>query len=229
MSNYAIMRFQKYKLGSVAKLERHQQHRSHLTNRAHPEQVDKNRTWKRYNETMSRTVRKAIKEQEKNTGRKVRKDANVICEFVLTFSPEMSGQFNMPDWVRANFSWISKIFGKEKFLRADLNMDQKTPHLHCFVLMTDEQGKFNSSRFFNKKQQLVEMQDSYAADMAQFGLIRGESKEQTGARHQTLHEWKKSECERLEKELQEMKESVFADEKETTSPTIESEIFDDLR
>ena len=229
MSNYAIMRFKKYKVGSVAKLERHQQHRGHLTNRAHPEQVDKNRTWKRYDETMSKTVRKAIKEQEKNTGRKVRKDANVICEFVLTFSPEMSGQFNMPDWVRANFSWISKIFGKEKFLRADLNMDQKTPHLHCFVLMTDEQGKFNSSRFFNKKQQLIEMQDSYAADMAQFGLIRGESKEQTGARHQTLHEWKKSECERLEKELQEMKESVFADEKETTSPTIESEIFDDLR
>ena len=229
MSKYAIMRFQKYKLGSVAKLERHQQHRSHLTNRAHPEEVDKNRTWKRYDETMSKTVRKAIKEQEKNTGRKVRKDANVICEFVLTFSPEMSGQFNMPDWVRANFSWIKKIFGKEKFLRADLNMDQKTPHLHCFVLMTDEQGKFNSSRFFNKKQQLIEMQDSYAADMAQFGLIRGESKEQTGARHQTLHEWKKSECERLEKELQEMKENVFADEKETTSPTIESEIFDDLR
>lgn len=218
MSKYAIMRFQKYKLGSVAKLERHQQHRSHLTNRAHPEQVDKNRTWKRYDETMSRTVRKAIKEQEKNTGRKVRKDANVICEFVLTFSPEMSGQFNMPDWVRANFSWISKIFGKENFLRADLNMDQKTPHLHCFVLMTDEQGKFNSSKFFNKKQQLIEMQDSYAADMAQFGLIRGESKEITKARHQTLNEWHRAESERLEKELQEMKESVFADEKETTPP-----------
>ena len=66
MSKYAIMRFKKYKVGSVAKLERHQQHRGHLTNRAHPEQVDKNRTWKRYNETMSRTVRKAIKEQEKN-------------------------------------------------------------------------------------------------------------------------------------------------------------------
>lgn len=229
MSKYAIMRFKKYKVGSVAKLERHQQHRSHLTNRAHPEQVDKNRSWKRYDETMSKTVRRAIKEQEKNTGRKVRKDANVISEFVLTFSPEMSGQFNMPDWVRANFSWIKKIFGKEKFLRADLNMDQKTPHLHCFVLMTDEQGKFNSSKFFNKKQQLIEMQDSYAADMAQFGLIRGESKEQTGARHQTLHEWKKSECERLEKELQEMKENIFADEKKTTSPTIESEIFDDLR
>ena len=229
MSKYAIMRFQKYKLGSVAKLERHQQHRSHLTNRAHPEQVDKNRTWKRYDETMSKTVRKAIKEQEKNTGRKVRKDANVICEFVLTFSPEMSGQFNMPDWVRANFSWISKIFGKEKFLRADLNMDQKTPHLHCFVLMTDEQGKFNSSKFFNKKQQLIEMQDSYAADMAQFGLIRGESKEITKARHQTLDEWHRVESERLEKELIEMANNILSDEKEIAPQSLESDIFDELR
>lgn len=230
MSKYAIMRFQKYKVGSVAKLERHQQHRSHLTNRAHPEQVDKNRTWKRYDETMLKTVRKAIREQEKNTGRKVRKDANVICEFVLTFSPEMAGQLNMPDWVRANFSWIRKIFGKEKFLRADLNMDQKTPHLHCFVIMTDEQGRFNSSRFFNKKKQIVEMQDSYAEAMAPFGLERGISKEQTGAIHQTLNEWKKAECERLEKELAELADNVLSDERHTyTTGALESKLFDELQ
>lgn len=230
MSKYAIMRFQKYKVGSVANIERHQRHRDRLRNRAHPEREGENRTWKRYEESMYKTVRKAIKEQERQTGRKVRKDANVLCELVLTFSPEMEGQINLPDWINANIKWISKTFGKGKMIRMDLNMDERCPHLHSFVLMTDEQGRFNSSRFFNKKQQLVEMQDSYAEAMAPFGLARGESKEVTGARHQTLHEWRKSENERLEKEVAEMADNVLADEKErTTEYDKHSDIFDDLR
>ena len=73
------------------------------------------------------------------------------------------------------------------------------------------------------------MQDSYAKAMLQFGLIRGESKEITKARHQTLDEWHKAECERLEKEIHEMTEGIFAAEPETkTGYDLDSEIFDDL-
>ena len=89
MSNYAIMRFQKYKLGSVANIERHQKHRERLRNRKHPEREKENHTWQKDKQTMTRTIKKAIKEQEQATGRKVRKDANVLCELVLTFSPEV--------------------------------------------------------------------------------------------------------------------------------------------
>lgn len=73
------------------------------------------------------------------------------------------------------------------------------------------------------------MQDSYAAAMAQFGLVRGESKDITQARHQTLHEWHKAESERLEKELQEMADNVLSDEKDISPQTLESDIFDELR
>ena len=178
---------------------------------------------------MYKTVRKAIKEQERQTGRKVRKDANVLCEMVLTFSPEMEGQINLPDWVKANFLWVSKTFGKGKMIRADLNRDEATTHLHCFVIMTDEQGRFNSSRFFNKKKQIVEMQDSYAEAMAPFGLERGISKEQTGAIHQTLNEWKKAECERLEKELAELADNVLAEDREMKPQELkENGLFEEL-
>ncbi|MDO4607783.1 MAG: MobV family relaxase [Clostridia bacterium] len=228
MSNYAIMRFQKYKLGSVANIERHQKYRERLHNRAHPEREKENISYSQYNETMRKTLKRAIKAQEKATGKKVRKDAVVLTEFVLTFSPEMENQIDKNEWIKANVKWLCKTFGKDKLLKLFTNADEKTFHIHAYI-STYHNGKFNASKYFGKKSQIIELQDSYAESMAQFGLIRGESKEQTGARHQTLHEWKKSECERLEKELQEMKESVFADEKETTSPSIESEIFDDLR
>ena len=58
--------------------------------------------------------------------------------------------------------------------------------MHFFVIMTDEQGRFNSSRFFNKKKQVIEMHDGYAEAIKQFGLERGKSKDITGARHKTL-------------------------------------------
>ena len=230
MSNYAIMRFQKYKCGSVANIERHQRHRNRLRNRAHPERENENRTWKRYDETMTRTIRNAIKAQEQTTGRKVRKDANVLCELVLTFSPDMEELIPLNEWVKANLKWVSDTFGKGKMMRADLNRDEVTTHLHCFVIMTDENGRFNSSRFFNKKKQIIEMQDSYASAMAQFGLCRGISKNITHANHQTLLEWKKAECVRLEREVAELTNTILAEEPAVqTLQNIDSELFDVLR
>lgn len=109
-------------------------------------------------------------------------------------------------------------------------MDENTPRLHCLVIKTDENGRFNSSRFFNKKKQIIEKQDSYAEAMTPFGLERGLSKGQTGAMHQTLNEWQKAECERLEKELANLADNILADDRETHSAgTQGSKLFDDLR
>lgn len=74
------------------------------------------------------------------------------------------------------------------------------------------------------------MQDSYADAMKQFGLKRGESKEKTGAKHQSLHEWHKSECKRLEKELAEITDNILKDEQEVKlTDVIGNDLFEDLR
>ncbi len=230
MSNYAIMRFQKYKMNSVANIERHQTHRDRLKNRTHPEREKENLSYSQFNETMRKTLRKAIKEQEMATGKKVRKDAVVLTEFVLTFSPEMETQIDKNEWIKANVKWLCETFGKDKLLKLFTNADEQTFHIHGYVCMTDENGKFNASKHFGKKSQIIKLQDSYADAMEQFGLVRGESKDITGARHQTLQEWHKEESERLEKELAQMTENVFAEEKEIDyTPIVESDIFDSLR
>ena len=228
MSNYAIMRFQKYKLGSVANIERHQKYRERLHNRAHPEREKENISYSQYNETMRKTLKRAIKAQEKAIGKKVRKDAVVLTEFVLTFSPEMETQIDKNDWIKANVKWLCKTFGKDKLLKLYTNADEKTFHIHAYI-STFDNGKFNASKYFGKKSQIIELQDSYAESMAQFGLARGESKEITKARHQTLDEWHKAESERLEKELIEMANNILADEKEIAPQSLESDIFDELR
>ena len=222
------MRFQKYKIGRVANIERHQKYRKKLHNRAHPEREKENISYSQFDETMTKTLKRAIKEQEKATGKKVRKDAVVLTEFVLTFSPEMEDKIDKNEWIKANVKWLCETFGKDKLLKFFSNADERCFHIHAYVSNYDN-GKFNASKHFGKKSQIIEMQDSYAKAMLQFGLIRGESKEITKARHQTLDEWHKAECERLEKEIHEMTEGIFATEPiSKTDYDLDSEIFDDL-
>ena len=194
MSKFCIMRFQKYKVGSVANIERHQKHRDRLKHRKHPEREGENRTWVQSPEkTMTQVVRHTIREQQEQTGRKVRKDAVVLVEFVLTFSPEMEKSIDFEEWNKANVEWLERQFGKGKIIRYDLNADETCRHGHYFLLPTDEHGHLNASKYFGKKQQVVRLQDSYAEAMERFGLVRGISKEQTRANHTSLDEWHKRE------------------------------------
>ena len=198
MNRFCIIRFQKYKVGSVANIERHQNHRDRLKYRKHPEKENENKTWvQNPDKTMTQVIRQIIKKQQEHTGRKVRKDAVALVEFVLTFSPEMEDNIDFDEWNKANLEWLEKQFGKENLIRYDLNADECTRHGHYYLLPLDEKGYLNASKFFGKKQQVVQLQDSYADAMERFGLVRGISKEQTRVNHQSLDEWHKQEKERL--------------------------------
>lgn len=198
MNRFCIMRFQKYKVGSVANIERHQNHRDRLKYRKHPERENENKTWvQNPDKTMTQVVRQIIKKQQEQTGRAVRKDAVALVEFVLTFSKEVENIIDFEDWNKSNLEWLEKQFGKENLIRYDLNADECTRHGHYFLVPLDEKGYLNASKFFGKKQQVVQLQDSYSDAMERFGLVRGISKEQTRANHQSLDDWHKQEKERL--------------------------------
>lgn len=192
---YAVMRFQKYKIGELGKIERHNNDRSHLKSRVHPELEYLNRTAKHQTKTLTQQIREKIKQIKTEKGKTTRKDAAVVAEFVLTFSPEKTEDImnHRKEWLSANRAWLQEEFESKgaKILRMDFHMDETTPHIHAFIQMTDEKGLFNASKYFGKKKQLEELQTSYAEKMAQFGLERGRSKKETKAKHQTLNEYYK--------------------------------------
>ena len=242
MSKYCIMRFQKYKVGSVANIERHQNHRERLKHRKHPERECENETWVQHpGKTMTQVIRQTIREQQKQTGKKVRSDAVVLVEFVLTFSPEIENCIEFDRWHKANILWLESQFGKGKIIRYDTNMDETTKHGHYFLVPTDDIGHLNASKYFGKKKQVIGLQDSYAEAMQEFGLVRGISKEQTRENHQSLAEWHKQEEERLlddmariRKEMEnieQIKKAVLDDEQQPVRRQIrdiEDSIFDTL-
>ena len=87
MSNFAIMRWGKIKLSGIANSEYHQRTELHK-NCEHPELREQNFTFRQFeDETLRQTAKRMMAAQQERTHRAVRKDATVMVDFVLTFSP----------------------------------------------------------------------------------------------------------------------------------------------
>ena len=65
-NSYAVMRFQKYKIKDLGKIERHNNDRKHLKNRQHEELEHLNRTIKHPDKTLTQQIREKIKDIKKD-------------------------------------------------------------------------------------------------------------------------------------------------------------------
>ena len=130
MGNFAIMRWGKIKFDGVSNAEYHQRTELHK-NCEHPELREQNFTFRQFeDETLRQTTKRLMAAQQERTGRAVRKDATVMVDFVLTFSPEMVGKIDMGAWFKANVDWLHREFGAKNLLRLDMHFHESCPHLH---------------------------------------------------------------------------------------------------
>ena len=124
---------------------------------------------------------------ENATGRKVRKDAVLQVEVVLTYSSAANDDIPIDEWKEANVKWLKDYFGEDNVISAILHQDEATPHIHAMVTPIDRDSgepKFNAKKWLGGRALMSQMQTSYAKSMEQFGLKRGE--ENSRASHQDL-------------------------------------------
>ena len=103
---------------------------------------------------------------------KLRKDAVIGIEAVVSLSHDFVSQVDIDEWVAANNKWIQKYFGKENVLHGTLHMDEMTPHIHYFITPIKD-GHFNASQIMGDKKKYRERQTDYSKAMQPFGLQRG--------------------------------------------------------
>ena len=113
----------------------------------------------------------------------IRKNAVLAVEILLTASPEYfrpdcperAGYYEsqrLIDWQKQVKTWLDNKYG-DRIVRAELHLDESTPHIHAYLVPLDERGKLNCRGIFGGRQKLSQFQDSYAAAMASLGLERG--------------------------------------------------------
>jgi 5S rRNA maturation endonuclease (ribonuclease M5) len=177
---YGICRIQKLKAGSVGRSAKHTSRRYDTPN-ADPEkqhiriigQPDSPNI-----PDLETLVRQHIGEQT------IRKNAVLAVEFLLTASPEY---FRPDDPARAGYyqqqrleafqqsacQWLVNRYG-ERIIRAELHLDESTPHIHAYMVPLDEKGKLNCRALLGgSRYRLSELQDDFAQAMATLGLERG--------------------------------------------------------
>ena len=136
---------EKYKKGSVSSIERHNERKNvNYSN----EEIDPSRTHLNYslmqrdNESYYRSVMKLVNARDNPSGKALRKDAVVLCEFVITSSNEFFE--NLPAEEQRRFfeeanQYLQDFFGKEKCIYSVVHNDEHTPHMHFgFVPLTAE-------------------------------------------------------------------------------------------
>ena len=113
--------------------------------------------------------------QEKTKDLKIRSNAVLALEVVLTYSPEAKIQQsqNFEAWQAKNIQFLKDTFGEDNILKAKLHIDETTPHIHAVIVPIDDKGKLNARAFTGGREKLRDMQTNYAEYMQEFNLNRG--------------------------------------------------------
>lgn len=102
-------------------------------------------------------------------------------------------------WALDTYNWVGKKFGYENIASFYVHLDETNPHIHCDVLPVamikgKERVSYNAVFGAQKKEDLSAkwrgFHDSYYAEVGKkWKLDRGDSIEETGAKHKTYQQW----------------------------------------
>ena len=121
---------------------------------------------------------------------------------------EQTGRLD--EWCQDNLDWLRKTYGADNVVSAVLHMDEETPHIHATIvpIVQTERKKQKKEQTVKKKYRtkapaprlcadevmsranLIRYQDTYAEQMAIYGLQRGIKGSE--AKHISTHEYYRS-------------------------------------
>ncbi|MEO1433498.1 MAG: MobV family relaxase [Cyanobacteria bacterium J06633_8] len=121
--------------------------------------------------------------KEKIGKQKIRSNAVLAVEMLLSASasyfrpqaPHEAGVYDkqrLDKFVEATVNWLQSSWG-ERIIRAELHLDEITPHIHAYLVPLDERGKLNCRGLFGGRIKLSQLQDSFGNAVAHLGISRG--------------------------------------------------------
>lgn len=173
---YAVVHMMKIKSGAVGGIQSHN-NREHEP-KTNPD-VDMSRSEDNYDLIPCDNYKRSIKEKLSNlveSSRAVRKDAVVVCNFIVTSDNETMdalGADRQREFFQDSVKWFSDRYGADRVLNATVHMDETTPHLHIGVMPITQDGRLSAKAIFTKTE-MKAIQTEFARDVGEkYGLERG--------------------------------------------------------
>lgn len=173
---YAVVHMMKIKSGAVGGIQSHN-NREHEP-KTNPD-VDMSRSEDNYDLVPCDNYKRSIKEKLSSlveSSRAVRKDAVVVCNFIVTSDSETMdalGVDRQREFFEDSVKWFSDRYGADRVLNATVHMDETTPHLHIGVMPITQDGRLSAKAIFTKTE-MKAIQTEFARDVGEkYGLERG--------------------------------------------------------
>ena len=118
---------------------------------------------------------------------------------------------DIEQWAKDMYYFVSDRYGEENIAAFVVHMDETNPHVHLTLLPIDRNGKFAYKKIFAGKDKFefktrtLAMHDAFAKVNAKWGLDRGTSITETGARHRSTEEYRRmldEECSSLADDIE---------------------------
>lgn len=196
--NFAIMRGQKLKTGEFNASISHVT-RSQPTPNADGDRRDSNYSIVGPAWDDAAGIRAAVEER---TPEKFRKNSVRLLEFVVTASPDFFSEKSDADerrYFESAVDFFKEIYGSDNLVSAVVHRDEKTPHMHLYVVPVDpETGRLNAKKVFGGRGEMSRRQTQFAAHLQEFGVVRG--KRNPARSHTQVRDWYRAQSDLDERE-----------------------------
>lgn len=186
-TQYAIMRFAKYKGPEISAIEAHDERTKE--NYASNPDIDPARTHLNFHlvEPTGR-YRAEVERQIKEAGCRTRTDSVRLVETLVTASPEFfkgKKRSEIREFFQTALDFIKQKQKPDTILSAVVHMDEKTPHMHLSFVPLTEDGRLSAKDIVGNKRKLTRWQDDFWEHMVRKfpDLERGMSASETGRDH----------------------------------------------
>lgn len=217
--SYGIIRVAKFNSSAVRGIQIHDEREKEVSH-SNPD-IDYSKTEENYTlkERPNKTYNQVIKERIESLELKkaVRKDAVVMCSFVVTSDKdffEKNGMLVEKDYFNKAYEFVKNKYGEENIISAEVHKDETTPHLHINFIPVTKDNRLSAKSLFDRKS-LKQLQDDFHQQVSiEFGLERGGQEEHQKNIDKVTYKKEKvknelHELEQIEKETAERKEVVL--------------------
>lgn len=211
---YGIIRVEKVKRAAVGSMQYHNDRMpgEHSNEDIDPDKTKDNKEYVKHGSYRAEVAERI--ERNRTSGRKVRKDAVVLCEGISTASPEFFEGKTYEEtmaYFDDVYEFVKAEAGEENLIHFTVHMDETTPHAH-FGFTPIKDGALSWKKFFDGKYALRSFQDRYWEQVGKkWGLERGEKSEDTGRTHKDTQKMKRDasrELHRVERQVEQQRETL---------------------
>lgn len=224
--SFAVCRMQKMKSFDLKGIQFHnQRERESKTN---PD-IDKEKSNENYDFVNEKNIDynervKEIIDSQKIGTRKIRKDAVLVNELLVTSGREFFEGLDPAEqkrFFRESFKLFSDRYGEQNIAYATVHNDEKTPHLHIGVVPMRD-GKLQGKNVFNRAE-LIWIQDKFPEHMQKLGFNLDRGEKGSNREHIETQIFKKQ---TLEKEIDLLEKNIVykKDELSAFSEKVESDL-----